>query len=603
MEKYYLDALTLLLERDFVPHLPKLIKARKDDADKAKKNLSRAFSAFVLAARFDLEPKKACSFVVDDDDDYGIDAIYYDVSGPKATLLLMQTKFRIGAELKQEDMSPFLAGVIRLVDGNFDGFNSHIQTQRPLIEEALSNCEVIQLQVAYIGGGVSQNAMRIFDDTIKSKLPTEPRLATTLAETKPDAICTYLVLEQAYPSVDARIKLKSFNKIDHPKKLVYGFIPLLELTELHNRFPLSLYARNVRQYLGEKSLVSQAIMKTLLTESADFPYLNNGITMIAKSVENRGQKDGHFVVEVKGASVVNGAQSVSTAARFLQEHPDVNLADVLVAITIVQDSNDGDFGRKVTLARNHQNPVHQNQFKAVDPKQERLRREFALFGFRYNYQSNISANNTMTNIGPEVMSLSINLMRMSPIPCILAVRDLGAFQNVNHWTYRVAFDGNHDKYLILNTIVIWQFVHLKFWNEAWAAGAGNERLTYRYGRFAAGWLLLKQVNMTASLPRLISRAELEQKLGYVVDVLRHELWTAYQEISGAHHDKMKWTPGPIRFFGNNGHVFECLKKVAGKVYGLDGDPTFESLWGDRGDNEKNQRFFSYLASKAPQIDI
>jgi len=89
----YFKSLCTQLEHAYVPHLPTLIHVgNKSAEDIAKKNLSRSFGAFALASRFDLAPDAAARHVLDDYDDNGIDAFYYDQAS--ATLLLLQSKFK-----------------------------------------------------------------------------------------------------------------------------------------------------------------------------------------------------------------------------------------------------------------------------------------------------------------------------------------------------------------------------------------------------------------------------------------------------------------------------------------------------------------------------
>ena len=87
----YMEMLKRVLEERFVKSkfLPNL-QDNKRPEDLHKKNLSRAFSAFVLQKLCDLSIKEAARSVVDDFNDKGIDAIYYHESAE--TLYLLQTK-------------------------------------------------------------------------------------------------------------------------------------------------------------------------------------------------------------------------------------------------------------------------------------------------------------------------------------------------------------------------------------------------------------------------------------------------------------------------------------------------------------------------------
>ena len=64
-------------------------------------------------------------YVLDDYDDNGIDAFYYDEAS--ATLLLLQSKFKKDSAFRQErDARPLCDGVRRLVQHQFQNFNAHV---------------------------------------------------------------------------------------------------------------------------------------------------------------------------------------------------------------------------------------------------------------------------------------------------------------------------------------------------------------------------------------------------------------------------------------------------------------------------------------------
>ena len=69
----FLDILKSKLETDFVPLLPELLNKERPKADQDKKQLSRAFSGFVLHKMLNLGIADAAQSVVDDFDDNGLD--------------------------------------------------------------------------------------------------------------------------------------------------------------------------------------------------------------------------------------------------------------------------------------------------------------------------------------------------------------------------------------------------------------------------------------------------------------------------------------------------------------------------------------------------
>ena len=71
LEPQYMTILKKVLAARFVPFLPPLL-GNVNPADHAAKQLSRAFSAFVLHKLLDITPQVAAASVVDDFNDKGI---------------------------------------------------------------------------------------------------------------------------------------------------------------------------------------------------------------------------------------------------------------------------------------------------------------------------------------------------------------------------------------------------------------------------------------------------------------------------------------------------------------------------------------------------
>ncbi|MDF5926640.1 AIPR family protein [Pseudomonas aeruginosa] len=118
----------------------------------------------------------------------------------------------------------------------------------------------------------------------------------------------------------------------------------------------------------------------------DFFYLNNGVTAVCDLIEPKANKNGIKKFKVRGLSIINGAQTVASAAEFMAQHPGCNIDDAKVMLTLIKAPADGPFGKRVTKARNHQNPVQTANFASLDENQERLRQEIGHLGFDYQYR-------------------------------------------------------------------------------------------------------------------------------------------------------------------------------------------------------------------------
>src|SRR5829696_5225488 len=92
LEPQYLAILEKSLETGYVALLPPLLDLTRPADEKRKKNLSRAFSAFVLRSVCGSGIPESAKAVIDDFDDYGVDAIYYDAA--TETVYLIQSKLK-----------------------------------------------------------------------------------------------------------------------------------------------------------------------------------------------------------------------------------------------------------------------------------------------------------------------------------------------------------------------------------------------------------------------------------------------------------------------------------------------------------------------------
>jgi hypothetical protein len=115
--------LKLHLEKVYVPHLPKLLQPKTPDED-LKKNIDRSFAAFAIDHICQIDPKRAARSVVDDFDDYGIDAIYYHAR--TKTLYLVQAKLKDTSSFSQKEALAFNQGIRKIVNGDYSGFNQNI---------------------------------------------------------------------------------------------------------------------------------------------------------------------------------------------------------------------------------------------------------------------------------------------------------------------------------------------------------------------------------------------------------------------------------------------------------------------------------------------
>lgn len=268
-------------------------------------------------------------------------------------MYLLQAKLKESDQFKQEDALPFCEGVRLLLRQDFAQFNTNIQNRKTEIETALDTCSHIKLVVPYTGDGVSKTASDALQSLLDDEDLDEERLQKQVEYYSSTEIIRDLLAEQAYQPVHTDIALQKYEKVEMPRPTYYGLVRVADLVALHQTHGKALYERNIRYFLGSsKSEVNRAIKTTLNEAPGDFFYLNNGVTAVCDLVEPKSTKNGAKKFKVRGLSIINGAQTVASAAEFVRQHPGKNIDEAKVMFTLIKAPADGAFGKKVTRARN-----------------------------------------------------------------------------------------------------------------------------------------------------------------------------------------------------------------------------------------------------------
>jgi hypothetical protein len=104
-------------------------------------------------------------------------------------------------------------------------------------------------------------------------------------------------------------------------------------------------------------------------------------------VAGAANKDAAFF-KAKEASVVNGAQTVSTLGRALSAGMAADLERAYVSVRCIELGSDApDLARRVTRYANTQNVVSSQDFVFLDEEQHRLTKELRLLGYEYLLRS------------------------------------------------------------------------------------------------------------------------------------------------------------------------------------------------------------------------
>lgn len=596
LEPQYMTILKKVLKERFVPFLPPLLDTKKSAADQAAKQLSRAFSAFALQKVLDLTPQIAAAAVVDDFQDKGIDAIYYDAKSE--TLYLLQTKLKESEQFKQEDALPFCEGVRLLLKQDFAAFNANVQNRQVEIEGVLDACSHIQLLVPYTGDGVSRTASDALQALLDDDDLDEERLVTSVQYYTAAEITRDLLAEQAYKPVHADISLHKHEKIETPRTTYYGVVRLADLVALHQNHGKALYERNIRYFLGSsKSEVNKAIKATLHDKPEDFFYLNNGVTAVCDLIDPKASKSGVKKFKVRGLSIINGAQTVASAAEFVCQHPGKSIDGARVMLTLIKAPAEGLFGKQVTKARNHQNPVQTANFASLDETQERLRQEIAHLGFDYHYRPEALAT------GPKAITLDEALRALAsqqhdPRYAVWLKSEPARLANPDSAEYQTLFATTLPGATLVNSVLCHRAIRtLVVDYETRAPARSQERLIYRHGIHVITAVMMKRLRNRIGTAAVVDTATISALLSQpdTLDQLRQQTFNLGQQ--------RLTLEGPLAYFRSQGNVAAFFADLMETHFALVADPAIAPLRNIQtaADAYPRKRLLDYLSGRAPQL--
>ncbi|MEO9298773.1 AIPR family protein [Devosia alba] len=579
------------LNNEFVPHLPPLLKSKNADED-AKKNMSRAFAGLAVAMLTEATPQLAAASVTDDWGDHGIDAVHYD--GATGVLFFIQVKLKEADQFKQDEAQAFSEGVRKIILNDFSGFNAHISKRQAAIEADLEACLAIKLVVAEVGGGITGTAKAAIDLMISQERDGEVRLDPEFLHLDAKACLSFLQKGHAFAAVDDKLGLHSWVLRNGVRKSGVGFAAVHGLVNLHNAHGVALFSRNIRNALGTKrSDVNRAIIDTLRDKPADFEFLNNGVTIIADEVAPAGLRAGVRSVKLKGMSVINGAQTVSSAAAFMKDNPAHDISNAYVQVTVIQSDGVKEFGDAVTHARNHQNVVVASNFVALDEQQERLRRELAELGYRYVYKAGEDTSfldPLQIDIREAAQALALTLP--DPRVVVMLKRQPGELLTVGSDTYKLVFGSKTKALSLLNAVITSRHLQLGMSVNV-VSTAGSERLTYKHGSYAYSFVMMKCLHDALRTNVRIDEAKMQVALSKPMDDLRQTLWDVVQP--------MTLYKGPLAIMRNQTDVPKVLDDIMTKHFDLAADVNLPKKRDKATTPAGIQSLFKYLAEKAPQI--
>jgi hypothetical protein len=149
----------------------------------------------------------------------------------------------------------------------------------------------------------------------------------------------------------------------------------------------SIFEENVRGFVGN-TRINRSIARSLSEgddSSADFWWLNNGVTVLGRRVESR-----HRTLTIEDPQVVNGLQtsrSIYQHFRSLTLTPAAEGSGRHLLVRVIQ-ADDDDLSSKIIRATNSQNKIDGGSLRATEPLQRDIEEYFTRMGYYYERRKN-----------------------------------------------------------------------------------------------------------------------------------------------------------------------------------------------------------------------
>ena len=170
-----------------------------------------------------------------------------------------------------------------------------------------------------------------------------------------------LSLEEAIPSsVELDLPKNLFFVRDTPYPTLIAIVKGNTLRSLYKQYRHSLYAFNIRGYLGNRGINSD-IVDTAALRPGDFFYFNNGVSAVCTDFE---LDKNHLTA--KKFQIINGAQTVTSLA---QQEPDSKI-EVLFRLTkTLSVATEKGINQDIIRFNNTQNAIKISDFRSNDSLQ------------------------------------------------------------------------------------------------------------------------------------------------------------------------------------------------------------------------------------------
>ena len=347
---------------------------------------SRCLAAFAISAAAQCDDLTAAAAVTDEYQDHGIDAFYYDRR--EHVVYLVQSKWISNGAggVDSASMLKFAAGVEDFLTGDVTPFGPKLRAKTVDVMESLADSQAtFVLMVAYTGKpSLSPDSKKPIDKLL-GKLNDGDEASFSLRLLNLKDLHSIVETGVLGAPVNLTVMLKEFGVMRTPYRSYYGQMNVADILGWKEHGD-HLYHKNIRSFKGNTD-VNQSIVSTVSHSPDNFFYFNNGITLLCSQLLKQpmgGASTDVGVFDCKGASVINGAQTVGSIISALSGDGVIAPTAHVMVKLISLEGCPADFASEITRATNTQNKIEKRDFAALDPNQSRIKSEL-LLSFRKDY--------------------------------------------------------------------------------------------------------------------------------------------------------------------------------------------------------------------------
>ncbi|WP_405881410.1 AIPR family protein [Streptomyces sp. NBC_01136] len=352
-----------------------------DQSGYEQRFLSRALTAAAVRVVTGCDHRTAGASVIDGELDQGIDGVAVTDSTQEVWLVQAKWSDDGKAKFNTDAAHKFIHGLRLIEQRSFERFNDRLDPIVARVNSAMHDARLkVTLVIAVMGMGIlNEEVTAVLEDARREFNGLGPVLdyrvvnaADVLKQVRDDL---------APEPVHVTVRMVNWLRRNTPLVAYQGTVAVSNIAEWYGEHGDGLYSQNLRQSLGT-TRVNSGMLTTLAEEPENFWLFNNGITVLCEGLKEdwpgRRRPDEPVHLHLSNVSVVNGAQTVTTAHRAFQSFPEsVDESEVTVKVIVVGEGMP-DVARRITETTNTQNHVEQRDFIAQDEAQAMIREDLAL---------------------------------------------------------------------------------------------------------------------------------------------------------------------------------------------------------------------------------